>query len=66
MKTKIINSLKMFLLVFPAMIGLDALYSSAWYLVGLPTGWWAPVLLAAISGVSEYAIIRWIGRTDNA
>lgn len=66
MKKKIINRLKAFLLVFPAIVGLDALYSAAWYLLGLPIGWWTPVLLAAIAGVSEYAIIRWIGRADNA
>lgn len=65
MKKKIINSLMAFLLVFPAIVGLDALYSAAWYLLGLPTGWWTSVLLAVIAGVSEYAIICWIGRPSN-
>lgn len=63
MKDKIIDILKVFLLVFPAVIGLSVLYEIAWYLIGLPIGWWSSALAAIIAGVSEYAIIRWIVRT---
>ena len=65
MKDKIINILKVFLLVFPALVGLTTLYAIALYLIGLPAVWWTTAIAAVIAGVSEIAIIYWIGTTDN-
>ena len=66
MKDKIINMLKIFLLVFPATLGWHFLCLFIWFLLDLPAEWWATVLLTALSCGIEFAVIRWIGRVDNA
>ncbi|MBQ8359772.1 MAG: hypothetical protein IJX37_07690 [Oscillospiraceae bacterium] len=58
MKEKIIFYLKVFMVFLFE-------YLLVWYLLGLPMEWWASALLVVLAGISEYATIRWIGRTDN-
>ena len=66
MKDKIILYIKLVLLVWPGIMGFLFMYLFAWFGFGLPIEWWSSALLVALAVLSEYAVIRWLGRTDNA
>lgn len=60
MKNKIINELKLFLLIFLMTSGIYFNLTFIWVLVGLPKTWWALCLIGVVAGLLEILYINWI------
>ncbi len=60
MKEKIVNIIKLFLLVFIMIQGFFISYAFVWFAVGLPQENWALWLLYALAALSECGYIKWI------
>lgn len=60
MKDKIVDFLKVFLLMFSMVMGFFFIYAFAWFALDLPVTQWAMLLLLALALLSEYGYYRWI------
>lgn len=60
MKDKIINWLKLGLLIFTMVSGFYFIFAGIWYTVGLPLTDWALFLMAVLAGLAEWAYIKWV------
>lgn len=58
--TRLLDWLKVFVLLFAMTMGFYLIYTFAWYIVGLPLTNWALWLLLAMAGLTEYGYCRWI------
>ena len=63
MKDKIIDFLKLFLLIFAMTSGIYYHLTFIWVALGLPVTWWAILLIAVTTTVAELAYIKWVSVT---
>lgn len=60
MKDKVINIMKVFILLFAMTMGFFFLYAIIWFCIDLPITKWTTVFLMILAGLSEYGYFRWI------
>lgn len=58
MKEKIVNVVKLFLLIFMMTNGFFLTYCFLWYTLGLDITTWAMWVLYALAGLSEFGYIK--------
>jgi hypothetical protein len=61
-KEDIVNSIKLFLLIFMMVNGFFTIYALIWFGIGLPQTNWALMLLYALSALTEYGYFMWLRR----
>lgn len=62
MKDKIIHWLKLFLLIWPAVMGYSFVFLRAWVRLDLPLGWWSMTLASILAVLVEWLFLKWVGR----
>lgn len=61
---KIIEGVKIFLLIFPPIMGYWFVYAMAWMVLGLPLERWSAVTLLGLAGLSEAVFLKWVVRWE--
>ena len=60
MKNKLIDIIKVFLLLLSMVMGYFHIYATVWFLADLPRTYWAMAVVLALALLSVYGLYRWI------
>ena len=59
-REKIEDCIKFIIFIFVTFIGFFTIYAMIWVGVGLPVNLWTSLIVAVISGLSDWGYISWL------
>lgn len=60
MKEKILEWVKFTIFLWMMAMGFFTTYAFAWVGLGIPTGWWASLIVIVLTIASVYGFIKWM------